>query len=436
MIQYSYYMLKHVYVIVSLFNLVLYELFNFFINGTSLTNCITNIVHLAIKKNILFVKVIQALSTEHIFPELVIDILKQNTHSVKYDDSELEPELINHIKQKYDIKLETEKPFHAGMVSVAYYGHMNDKQVVIKILRKNIKERIRDGSENLTFIYYLLYMLCGWSNNSLLMSKLDMLKSITNTTEYLISQCVFSNEIIAIKKTLEELTTYTVCKNIIIPKVYNLEEDINDTNFIILEYLDGKFPADILDVKEREKYLKLYITFSIVQTLFFSYHHTDLHNGNIICLKDENTGELKMGIIDFGMNLMVSKEIKKSMLIFADIIYSNIPIKQIKIHKYCNYFMKNDIDIKKYTKDELNKIDILLYDLFKNIEKGILEESVINSTFTEVAHILNVKMELNMELILILLSLSMTQCCINYLSNYDKTVASKHFKECYLELIE
>jgi hypothetical protein len=98
--------------------------------------------------------------------------------------------------------------------------------------------------------------------------------------------------------------------------------------------------------------------------------------------------------------------------------------------------MKNDIDIKKYTKDELNKIDILLYDLFKNIEKGILEESVINSTFTEVAHILNVKMELNMELILILLSLSMTQCCINYLSNYDKTVASKHFKECYLELIE
>ena len=47
----------------------------------------------------------------------------------------------------------------------------------------------------------------------------------------------------------------------------------------------------------------------------------------------------------------------------------------------------------------------------------------------------NIKLVLNMDFVLVLLSMSMTQCCINYLSNYDTTVTAKYFKECYLEIM-
>jgi predicted unusual protein kinase regulating ubiquinone biosynthesis (AarF/ABC1/UbiB family) len=215
-----------------------------------------------------------------------------------------------------------------------------------------------------------------------------------------------------------------------------LEEDITKTDFIILEYLDGKFPADIADVEERQKYLKLYLIFSFVQTLFFSYHHTDLHNGNIICLKDNETGELKMGIIDFGMNIKMTNEIKKSLLFFSETIYSNVKLEEANYHKHINIFIQNKIDIKIFSIDDLKRIDTLLYTLLKDIQKGILEEAIINATFKEVGNILQINLVLNMDFVLILLSLSMTQCCINYLSNYDTNIAAEKFKECYLEIME
>ena len=438
-----YYITNNLGILISIYSIFCYETFKHVWLGSSLSTCITNIIRYATSQNILFVKVIQALSTEKSFPEVIRDVLKSNTHSVKYRDDELEPELLNRIRNKYNIQLESDKPFHAGMVSVAYYGKirlnegdMVEKKIVIKILRKNIKKRIRDGSENLTFIYRLLKLLFQFSYNPDLMSKLEMIKSVTNTTEYLVSQCDFDKEIIAIRKSSEEMMEYPVCANIVIPVVYNLEEDIIGADFIILEYLDGKFPADIDDVKERQKYLKLYLTYSFVQVFFFSYLHTDLHNGNIICLKDVDTGALKMGIIDFGMNIKVTKEVKKALMFFSEIIYSEVKVEEAKFHKHINIFIQNKVDLSKYTANELRMVDDLLVTLLKDIKNGNLEESKINSRFKEIANILNISLVLNMDFVLILLSLSMTQCCINYLSNYDKTVAADNFKECYLEIME
>ena len=80
-------------------------------------------------------------------------------------------------------------------------------------------------------------------------------------------------------------------------------DDVKNTDFIILEYLEGKFPTEITEPTELTQYLKLLVTFITIQIWFFSYYHTDLHTGNILCIKD-NDGNSKLGIIDFGMNII------------------------------------------------------------------------------------------------------------------------------------
>ena len=398
--------------------------------------CIDNIIQLSIKQNILFVKVIQALSSEKSLSDTVITVLKKNTHSVGYEQEELNDSLIEMIKNKYAITLYEDKPFHSGMVSVAYKGELRDGQkVVIKILRKNIKSRIRQGSENIAFLYYVLSWFSIIIHDIEFKDKLEILKSIINTTEYLVGQCNFDNEIMAINTSILEKNKTDICKNIIIPKVFNNEEDICNTKFIILEFLDGKFPVDIKDIDKREQYLKMFILFSFMQMYYFTYLHSDLHNGNIICMEDE-AGNLKLGIIDYGMNIKVTKEIKRALIYFSEQIFSNSP-KLKNLSSHIDSFIINKINMNEISLENIDKTNVLMYELFKSIKSGILNEAVLHKVFGDIAILLNLKQfELNMDFILILLSLSMMQGCINYLSNYDKKISEKIFTEVYLEIME
>jgi predicted unusual protein kinase regulating ubiquinone biosynthesis (AarF/ABC1/UbiB family) len=381
----------------------------------------------------LIVKIIQAITCgQDIHPE-IHKVLTENTHNVKYDDEELDTLLLEDICKRYNIKLLDSKPFHAGMISIVYLGEINDKKVVIKMKRTNIVERITVGSNNVNFIYELLHILCSFDKT--LINKLDSLKTITKTQEYLISQCDFVKECDVLITTKREISSYSMCDNIVIPSVYNTVEDLKTNDFIIMEFLDGKFATEITELAERKLYYKLFGTFIVINTWFCSYFHTDMHNGNIICIKDGDTH--KIGIIDFGMSVQVTKDIKAAFQNFADIAYTT-GFENAKLGKYINLFIQKPIDLTKLNDEQMVVLDKAIGFMAHKMQNGELNEQHVNEAYTNISSVLIPQFEvtLNMDFTLLILGVSMGNSTVRIMVNHDAKIVEETLKEVYFEMME
>jgi predicted unusual protein kinase regulating ubiquinone biosynthesis (AarF/ABC1/UbiB family) len=89
------------------------------------------------------------------------------------------------------------------------------------------------------------------------------------------------------------------------------------TNVIVMDYIEG-VPIHKIDSADYEPFAKLVMKFGLVTSLMHGITHGDLHSGNILFIKDENT--YKIGVIDFGIVYEI-EEIYKNVLfqIFADL---------------------------------------------------------------------------------------------------------------------
>ena len=75
------------------------------------------------------------------------------------------------------------------------------------------------------------------------------------------------------------------------------------------------------------------------------YIHSDLHPGNVICMKRD--GQLKIGIIDFGMNIKLLPTMKKSLLKILEMVFANINMdNDINYLEYMNHFVNEPIVFK------------------------------------------------------------------------------------------
>jgi predicted unusual protein kinase regulating ubiquinone biosynthesis (AarF/ABC1/UbiB family) len=400
---------------------------------TSVKQCYTNIINRSIKHNVLIVKIMQALTAKHELDPEIHAVLTENTHNVKYDDEELDQLLLDNICKNYNIHLLDNKPAHSGMISIVYLGEQHGKKVVIKMKRKDIVNRIKRGSDNVNFIYSLLRKVFAF--NSKIISQLESLKSITKTQEYLISQCDFGKEIDALITTKQEIAQYSVCKNVVIPHVYNIEEDIQNGHFIIMEFLEGKFASDITDDCERKTYYRIFAGFIAIHTWFGKYFHTDMHNGNVICMNDN--GIHKIGIIDFGMNVKMSKDIQTIFMTFADIAYTT-GFENAKLHKHINSFLTKPIDISKLTDIQLDIIDKSITFMALHMQSGDLNEEHINKGYNEMADAITPQFELvlNMNFILIMLGVSMGNSTVRVMMKNDTKTIEDTLKELYFEIME
>lgn len=417
----------------SIMSICFYEYCMYMLGYSNLTECTTNIINRSIKHNILIVKIIQAITCgQDIHPE-IHKVLTENTHNVKYDDEELDTLLLEDICKRYNIKLLDSKPFHAGMISIVYLGEINDKKVVIKMKRTNIVERITVGSNNVNFIYELLHILCSFDKT--LINKIDSLKTITKTQEYLISQCDFVKECDVLITTKRELSSYSMCDNIVIPSVYNTPEDLKTNDFIIMEFLDGKFATEITELSERKLYYKLFATFMTINTWFCTYFNTDMHNGNIICMKDGET--YKIGIIDFGMCVQVTKDIKAAVQNFSDIAYTT-GLENAKLGKYINLVIQNPIDLSKLNDEQMVVLDKSVGFMAQKMQNGELNEKHVNEAFADISSVLIPQFEvtLNMDFTLLILGVSMGNSTVRIMVNHDAKIVEETLKEVYFEMME
>lgn len=413
----------------SICRICLYEKILYSIGSIDKTTCVRNIIDKCSNHNVLIIKIVQSLMGFSVFPPDVVEILKQNTHSVRIEDSDIDIIELEKIKKDYNIELLSKTPFHAGMIGVVYSGIMNGNQkVIIKLKRNGIEEKMHKGCKHTFFMYNLLDKFAFLNKN--LKTCLLSLKSITQTTDYLISQCDFANEIKAMQTTKSEVSDYPlVLQNIVIPEVYNTPDDIPNTNFIVMEYLEGVFANDLTDMNERSQYLEELLKYNLLMAWLFTYYHTDLHCGNVIYMKDG-----KVGLIDFGMVVQTSDFMKEALRYFIDIQQKNIPLEEA--YRCINYVITEKIDFSEINDDVRKWLNTLCVDLLDKLARGEFNEYVLFKVVDEVSIYFKRKLIIDREMFLVLISTAMLNSTIKVLSNYDTQLIEEITIKAYLGICE
>ena len=415
-------------IIGSILGVCIHETMTHILGYTDKKNYINNIVNRSSKHNILIIKVIQSLMGTTIFSPHIVEILKQNTHNVCVDDEEIDIILLEKIKKDYNIKLITNKHFHAGMISIVYLGTMDNKKVIIKLKRKNIIDKVRSGCDNINFIYKLISI---FPCNDFIRTLLISFQSITQTSNYLISQCFFDNEINATITTQKEVGLYPLLKNIVIPTIYNKHDDILNTDFIIMDYLDGIFCNEIANLTEQHKYLEEIFKFSMLMSWFFTYYHTDMHNGNLIFMKENDV--LKIGIIDFGMVNQINDFTREGLRLLSDINEKIVSKDEaFNIIKY----ISNNFDLETLNIEQKTYLNVKINELIIDIACGHFSEIQLYIFINDVNVFLNTNLTINLEIFIVLISSTMFYSTLHILAGNDDKIINIIYKKVMNEIME
>lgn len=208
------------------------------------------------------------------------------------------------------------------MISLVYKAKMvNGKNVIIKVKKKNILEKLEKSIDNLYYSLYILSKLPYFSN-------MNIMEIFNENRDILLEQTDFKKELKNLK------IVYKKFKNIEyieVPYVYDkyISEDI-----LVMDFIEGKRIDKLINNNEKIIYSKLLAKFTIKSLLFDGFYHADLHAGNILFIKDKD--ELKLGIIDYGIIGYISREEQNEYFNFFTLLSKeNIcDIKEFIINKF------------------------------------------------------------------------------------------------------
>jgi predicted unusual protein kinase regulating ubiquinone biosynthesis (AarF/ABC1/UbiB family) len=228
------------------------------------------------------------------------------------------------------------KPINSGTISLIFKGKLNGKDVIIKLLRKNIKKELENGLNILINIENVLY-------NLPIIRKYYNLKMFDENMEVILNQTNFMNEVENLKLFYK---SFKDVDNIITPNVYE-EYTKNNENLIVMEYIDGKYLYE-LDREELDKYFNNFILFIIKSLFTYNIFHSDLHQGNILFINYNK--RYKIGIIDMGMVIILNNNELDFAYLFLTVIYNNNFmefLEYIDIDINRNIMFKNSLNIDK-----------------------------------------------------------------------------------------
>lgn len=307
------------------------------------------------KDNIFYIKIFQGIgSNTNIFNEKQSEYLKKFLDKVPYKISELYDELneeLNKVGEKNEelkIDLDTLEIINSGIIGIVYKAKMNDKTIVIKVIKNNIRNKIYDALYEYEKIikvlkYFSLFKFyyiddIFYSNKELLLKQLDFMFEVENMKIF------YENN---------KNTDY-----IEIPYVYE-EFTKNNNKIIVMDYLDGKKLNEI-EEDDKDNYLEQLVNFSFKSILFNRTFHCDLHPGNIIFLDNPK----RLGIIDYGIIGDITKEEQANIYNFFSEIFKNKNYEEgskILINT-CSKVINQDTYIK-YNEDTVKKLAKLTNDL-------------------------------------------------------------------------
>lgn len=282
----------------SLYNAVKYKL-HFCTFEDAIISACSSLTH----KNYIFTKVIQW-GIQEIYNDANIkdnDILKNYfstfSNKVPYTPHELKHSIsvIKNVMQYAGSRNETlifenddYTPVNSGTVALVFKAQLNNVPVIIKILRQNIKNKIKEDIDILLHFFgnTVIKKMIGYY------IKLNFQKFIENNTDILLHQCDFHNEV---KNALIFKSNLINKKNIVVPFTYtHFTETFNEV--IIMEYLEGPIAKNV-PLENLRKNIEPLQSFFFESLFRYNVLHGDFHLGNIIIMDDGN----KIGIIDFGI---------------------------------------------------------------------------------------------------------------------------------------
>ena len=332
--------------------------------GRRRIECLKNVCDKIYSVNKFSIKLFQVLSsTINIFTEEEISYLKMYTDNTPYTTNDIDQtflktlEEIGNINPDYMISLENDikSPSNSGMVSLIYKGRMkNGNNVVVKVLRNNINEILR---EDYVSIFFLIELI-----NIFLKSEC-LVEIFSDIKDNILSQTGFKHEQLNLKRIKNNFKNID---QIVIPEVYDIFNEVNE-NIIVMEYLDGKTIFEI-DDKDKDDYVTI-IFEMITKSIFYDgVFHGDLHPGNIIFLKQDN-GDKKIGLIDFGIVETLTREEQYGFFKISTIVYLGYDECIKKIDEFLTTFIgPKDI------LESMNSID------YSNLKHLIIKD-VINTIF-------------------------------------------------------
>lgn len=205
-------------------------------------------------------------------------------------------------------------PMNSGSVALVFKARLNDTLVVIKILRPNIRNKIKED------INILLNLFDNIIIKKLISCyiKVNFKTFIINNLDILLSQCDFNCEI---QNALLFKNNFKNTKSINIPNFYiHFTETFND--IIIMEYLDGPIAKNV-SLDKLNNYLEPLQSFFFDSLFRYNTFHGDFHLGNVIIMNDGNS----IGIIDFGIVYIITHEISNDLF---DLMFLSLNSQDIK----------------------------------------------------------------------------------------------------------
>ena len=315
--------------------------------------------------NILYVKMFQAFAyNNNLIDETINNNLLKFTNKAPWKYSDINFYNLIEVCEKYDIVLKTgfERPINSGMISLVFKGNRrsDNKDIIIKIKRVNIVNKLSEAIINLQFFVHLLSYIPFIKNYNL-----DEIvnKNINN----ILDQTDFAKEVNNLKLIKNN------CKNleyVIIPEVF---EEVTNVfpDVIMMEFING-IQINEINQEDYDGFAQQIIKFGIVTTVIHGVTHGDLHSGNILFIKDNDDAnyKYKIGIIDFGIITVIEEKYRQVMFNIVVDFFSSRPDEIAKQILHSGIIEPLDT---------LNNLPICHYNQIYKIITEFVEDIVTNS---------------------------------------------------------
>jgi predicted unusual protein kinase regulating ubiquinone biosynthesis (AarF/ABC1/UbiB family) len=315
--------------------------------------------------NILYTKFLQWIINDTIYDnEDIKKSLEKFTDNVEYQDSDIDYMSLLQLLNNSNIKLQSFKPYKSGTISLVFKGTLDDKPIVIKMVKKDIQKKLVESID--------FFKLLGRISQYIpYLNKFNIYSLINDNSKELLLQTNFVKEVENIELFNNK---FKYNSNVIIPKVYNTYT-LENNNLIVMDFIEGTSVYSILH-EDKEAFIRILYLF-IFECLFNNdVFHGDLHPGNILFIKDNENekNKYKIGIIDYGIISMIGPAIKPNICIF---------FKKLAQKKYRELFtlvidyLVEPLSTKTLDKQKNISKDIIIDDLVKTqIECSILKSSL------------------------------------------------------------
>jgi predicted unusual protein kinase regulating ubiquinone biosynthesis (AarF/ABC1/UbiB family) len=272
------------------------------------------------KINILYVKVFQAFALNNsIIDQKMNNLLLKFTDNAPWTNHDIDFETLFKLEDDERIRFEDgiSYPINSGMISLVFKAKRltDNSNVIVKIKRKNIEQKLSEAIDNLLFFMYILSFLP-------IVQKYQLTEVVHKNIDIIKHQVNFDEEVQNIIK------MRTNCKHLKYVKIPDVYKEITDKyhNVILMEEIKG-VPINKIKEEDYEGFAKQVMKFGFVTTLVHGVTHGDLHSGNILFIKDENETKYKhkIGVLDFGIIYEVETQYKSVLFDLLTEMFNNSP---------------------------------------------------------------------------------------------------------------